>query len=196
MPAWVEGDSIFGMEGAVVWLTGIPATGKTTIARLLRDELTSRDIPTLLLDSDELRRVMTPAPTYSDEERDTFYRTVGTIAQLAAEGGSVAIVAATAPKRSYRDRVRRAVESFVEVLLICDPELLELRDPKGLYERAKAGTIRNLPGYDLPYEDPRAPELIFDTGRTSSTEIAMAILRLLEKRAEDGLTEGRPHVRV
>ena len=184
------------MEGAVVWLTGIPATGKTTVARILRDELTSRDVPTLLLDSDELRRVMTPEPTYSDEERDVFYRTIGYVAKLASDGGSVVIIAATAPKRSYRDRVRAEVESFVEVLLICDPELLEMRDPKGLYAKAKAHEIQNLPGYDLPYEDPLAPELIFDSGRTSSTEIAMAILRLLEKRAEEGLTEGRPPVRA
>ena len=185
------------MEGAVVWLTGIPATGKTTVARILRDELTSRDVPTMLLDSDELRRVMTPAPTYSEEERDIFYRTIGYVAELAANGGSVVVIAATAPKRSYRDHVRGKVESFVEVLLICDPEILELRDVKGLYARAKTGEIHGLPGYDLPYEDPRQPELIFDSGRTSSTEIAMAILRLLEKRAEDAaLTTAHPHVRA
>jgi adenylylsulfate kinase len=171
------------MEGAVVWLTGIPATGKTTVARVLLDELTSRDVPTMFLDSDELKRVMTPQPTHSEEERDAFYATIGHVAKLAAEGGSVAIVAATAPKRSYRDRVREQVESFVEVLLICDPEILELRAPKKPYAKA-----------ELPYEDPREPELIFDSGRTSATEIAMAILRLLEKRAEGGgLTADHPH---
>jgi adenylylsulfate kinase len=185
------------MEGAVVWLTGIPATGKTTVAQILRDELTSRDVPTLLLDSDDLRRVMTPNPSYSDEERDTFYATIGHVASLAAHGGSVVIVSATAPKRTYRDHVRAQVESFVEVLLICDPEVLELRDPKGLYAKAKSGEIHDLPGYDLPYEDPREPELIFDSGRTSATEIAMAILRLLEKRSEEGgLTAAPPHARV
>src|SRR5688572_13606926 len=150
------------MEGAVVWLTGIPATGKTTVARVLLDELTSRDVPTLFLDSDDLRKVMTPEPTYSEEERDIFYAMIGHVAKLGAEGGSVVIVAATAPKRIYRDRVREQVESFVEVLIICDPEILERRDPKGLYAKAKAGEVRDLPGYDLPYEDPRAPELIFD----------------------------------
>src|SRR5688572_19061747 len=168
------------MEGAVVWFTGIPATGKTTVAAILRDELTSRDVPTLMLDSDDLRRVMTPNPTYSEEERDAFYATIGRVAELAAQGGSVVLISATAPKRLYRDRVRAVVDSFVEVLLICDPEIIELRDPKGLYAKAKAGKVKNLPGYDLPYEDPREPELIFDTGRTSATEIAMAILRLLE----------------
>jgi adenylylsulfate kinase len=161
------------MEGAVVWLTGIPATGKTTVARILKDELTSRDVPTLLLDAGELRKVMTPSPTYSEEEQDAFYATIGHVAELAAEGGSVVVVAATAPKRTYRDRVRERVESFVEVLLICDPEILELREAKTLSSRA-----------ELPYEDPRDPALIFDSGRTSATEIAMAILRLLQKRAE------------
>ena len=172
------------MEGAVVWLTGIPATGKTTIASVLLDELTSRDVPTLFLDGGELRKVMTPVPTYSEEERDTFYATIGHVAKLAAEGGSVAIVAATAPKRSYRDRVRGQVENFVEVLLICDPETLDLRAPPGIDPKTQ----------ELPYEDPREPELIFDSGRTSATEIAMAILRLLEKRAEGGgLTADHPH---
>ncbi len=184
------------MEGAVVWLTGIPATGKTTVASVLRDELTSRDVPTLMLDSDDLRRVMTPAPTFSEAERDVFYATIGHVAALAARGGSVVLIAATAPKRVYRDRVRANVDNFAEVLLICDPEVLELRDIKGLYAKAKVGEIHDLPGYDLPYEDPRTPELIFDTGRTSAAEIAMAILRLLEKRAEGGFTADRPHVRA
>jgi adenylylsulfate kinase len=161
------------MEGAVVWLTGIPATGKTTVARILKDELTSRDVPTMFLDSDALRAVMMPAPSGTEEERDVFYATLGHVAALGAEGGSVVVVAAAAPKRIYRDRVRQRVESFVEVLLICDPEILELR---GTHAVSKPS--------DLPYEDPRDPELIFDSGRTSATEIAMAILRLLQKRAE------------
>jgi adenylylsulfate kinase-like enzyme len=140
------------MKAAVVWLTGVPGSGKTTVARLLRDELTSRDVSTLLLDHDN--------PTSED---DAFYASIAEVARLAFLSGSVVILAATAPKRVHRDRVRASVGSFVEVLLIREHELGE---------------------DDPPYEDPEGPELIFDTDGLAATEISMAILRMLEKRSE------------
>lgn len=184
-----------GSPGAVVWLTGLPASGKTTVARILESELASRDAVTLMLDSDDLRRVMTPSPSFDEKERDIFYATIGRIAQLGARGGAIVIVAATGPKRAYRDRVRSGVDRFAEVLLIADPEVLEARDPKGLYRAARAGTITTLPGVGVPYEDPLAPELVFDTGRTAAHEIAMAIVRLLQHQ-DDPITSDPPRVRA
>lgn len=167
--------------GSVVWLTGLPATGKTTIARILESELGDRGVVTLLLDSDDLRSVLTPQAAYTDDERDRFYGAVGHLAELGARGGALVLVAATAPKRVYRDRVRARVDEFVEVLLICDPTKLEQRDPKGLYARAKAGEISRLPGRGAPYEDPVSPELVFDTARTSARSVAAEILDHLER---------------
>jgi adenylylsulfate kinase len=164
------------VRGAVVWLTGLPATGKTTLARLIEGELAARGVVTLVLDSDDLREVLTPRPTYSEAERDWFYAAIGRLAELGANGGAVVLIAATGPKRSYRDRVRERVERFIEVLLICDPERLEERDPKGLYARLRRGEIANLPGRDAPYEDPRTPELVFDTARSTAAEIAGEIV--------------------
>lgn len=166
--------------GAVVWLTGLPATGKSTIARSLERRLAEEGVVTLLLDSDDLRSALTPDASYTDEDRDRFYAAVGHIAELGAQGGAVVIVAATAPRRAYRNEVRSRVERFVEVLLICDPTELERRDPKGLYARARAGEITRLPGRGVPYEDPAAPELVFDTARTSASTIAAEIRGYLD----------------
>ena len=172
-------------EGGVVWLTGLPATGKTTIARILERELRKRGAATLMLDSDDLRSVLTPEPTYSESERDRFYAVIGHLADLGARGGAVVLVAATAPKRAYRDRVRERVERFVEVLLICSPDVLERRDPKGLYARWRKGEIANLPGRDATYEDPASPELVFDTGRSLPSDIAREILEELDRPSDE-----------
>jgi adenylylsulfate kinase len=168
-------------SGAVVWLTGLPATGKSTVARILETELSAAGVATLVLDSDDLRSVLTPQATFSEAERDFFYGAVGHLAELGAKGGAVVIVAATAPKRCYRDRVREHVARFIEVLLICTPELLEERDPKGLYARFAKAEIANLPGRDAAYEDPTSPELVFDTSRSRAIDIAKEIADELER---------------
>lgn len=173
------------LEGTVIWLTGLPATGKTTLGELLHQELRTRSLPTLWLDSDDLRSVMTPTPTYSEAERDVFYGTLGHVATLAADSGIVVIVSATGCKRRYRDRVRAEVLRFEEILLICDPETLRRRDPKGLYRRAAGGSITSLPGIGAPYEDPMAPEMVLDTGMGSPRELTELILRHLESKGSE-----------
>ncbi len=150
--------------GLVVWLTGRPASGKSTLARALETRLRARGLATLWLDSDSLRRILTPEPTYDDAERKRFYGALAHLAALAAAGGAVAIVSATAARRAYRDACRAAVgDRFVEVWVRCDLETLRARDPKGLYGRAARDTITRLPGVGVPYEPPEAPELVLDT---------------------------------
>lgn len=173
----------------VVWLTGLPAVGKSTVAEHLRVRLQQSGKWVLVLDSDDLRKWLTPSPTYDDAERDQFYRVVGRFAGLASSSGAIAVVAATAPKRVYRDAVRHDADRFVEVLLTANAELLEARDPKGLYAKVKSGEIKRLPGRGAPYEAPSHPELSFDTGKVEAAAIAQQIFDYL---ADDRKTLSDP----
>lgn len=170
------------MKGRVVFLTGAPASGKTTVAKLLLERLEAVGIPTLWLDSDDLRTVLTPNATYSDEERDQFYGAIAHLALLGVQGGVTVVISATANRRRYRDVIRAQVPDFTEVLLECPPELRIERDPKGLYAQAREGSIDLLPGFGVPYEAPEHPELIIDNGAVPATLAADRIMAILERR--------------
>lgn len=165
-----------GRHGAVIWLTGRPASGKTTVAAVVIERLRAAGVATLWLDSDDLRTVLTPAPTYSDAERDAFYGALGHLAKLGAAGGVTVVVSATAPRRRYRDEVRRAVPHFLEVYLTAPLSELTRRDPKGLYAATRVGAVERLPGLGADYEEPLAPELVIPTERTSFEEAAEHVL--------------------
>jgi adenylylsulfate kinase len=169
--------------GSVIWLTGLPATGKTTLARALGNALRARRVATLWLDSDALRPVLTPHATYTDAERDHFYGMLGHLALLAAEGGVTVVVSATANRRAYRDAVRAKAARFCEVHLTCSPEALRGRDIKGLYAGSAAGHITNLPGLGAGYEPPLRPELTFETDHVAPAEAAEAVLKTLAEAA-------------
>jgi adenylylsulfate kinase len=102
-----------------VWLTGLPAAGKSTIARALAAELTTRGIRPAVLESDALRAIFTPQPTYSEEERDTFYGSLAFVGSLLFEHGVPVILDATANRRRHRDRARATIPRFIEVLVEC-----------------------------------------------------------------------------
>lgn len=156
---------IAGLRGAVFWLCGVPASGKTTLAAGLVAALRAADVDVLWLDSDDLRAVMTPEGDYGPRDRAVFYATVAHLAIRAAEGGVTVVISATAASRAPRDRVRAAVARFVEVWLTCDPSALRGdRDVKGLYAAADAGEITRLPGVGVAFEPPiHADALRFDT---------------------------------
>ena len=167
------------MSGAVVWITGVPASGKTTLARGLVAELQRRGVVTLWLDSDDLRGVI-PAD-YSESGRDAFYGALGHIARLGAEGGSLVIVSATASRRRYRDQARAQVMRFFEIYLRCDPAALRgERDIKGLYARADAGELDALPGASAPFEPPEDAQLTLDTEALDARAVLAQATRWLE----------------
>jgi adenylylsulfate kinase len=170
------------LQGTVLWLTGPPATGKTTVAAGLLEQLHRREIITLWLDSDDLRNVFTPHPTYSPEERDVFYASVGHIAKRAAEGGVTVVISATASRRCYRDHLRQKVPRFVEIELTASPETLRSRDIKGLYKMADGGQITQLPGAGAEYERPLRPELSLDADRYSPAELVEMVMHWLESQ--------------
>jgi adenylylsulfate kinase len=149
-------------HGVVVWFTGLPASGKTTLAANVSERL-ARVLRCVVLDSDQVRDVL-GVKGYRQAERDDFYAVLGRIAVMLAQQGHVVLVAATAPRRSYRDDVRRATAKFVEVYVATTREDAEARDRKGLYARARAGQAPTLPGLGADYEAPTEPEVIAHGG--------------------------------
>ena len=167
-------------DGAVLWITGLPASGKSTLARVLLETFEADGKVTLWLDSDDLRHFITPAATYSMEERDLFYRAVGHFAILSARGGALVVVSATAPRQHYRDRVRHQVPRFVEIYLACDEAQRRARDFKGLYAKQDDGVISQLPGVGAQYEPPRHPELGLDSTYDDPAALATTVLAWMQ----------------
>lgn len=169
--------TIHGVSPAfAIWLTGLPASGKSTIVAALVPHLEGLGRPIEVLESDAVRRVLTPSPTYSPMERDLFYRALAFMgARLAAHGVTV-VFDATATKRAYRDFARSLIPQFMEVAVECPLELCMQRDHKGTYNRGQRGESSTVPGLQEPYEAPLRPELTIDTTRTSANEAAGKVL--------------------
>jgi adenylylsulfate kinase len=165
-----------------VWLTGLPASGKSTVARALSAELGGRGIRAAVLESDVLRREITPNAKYGDAERDAFYATLAYLARVLVLHNVPVIVDATANRRAYRDRARRAIPRFLEVHVRCPLAVCQARDPKGIYRRGVAGTALNVPGVSAPYEPPLAPEVVVDGERDDAAVAARRIVSALEKK--------------
>lgn len=165
------------LAGTCVWLTGLPAAGKTTLAGALAEALSVRGVPAVVIDGDVLRRGPCADLGFSPADRAENVRRAGVYAADVARRGAVAIAALVSPQRAARDAVRAcfAPGCFVEVWLRCPVEVCAARDPKGLYAGARAGLVRELTGVDAPYEPPVAPELVLDTA-TSPIEACLASL--------------------
>jgi adenylylsulfate kinase len=159
--------SIEIQPGFAIWLTGLPASGKTTLAYALRARLLRPGTAIQILDSDELRRQLTPKPTYSPQERDWFYGMIVFLAELLTRNGVNVLIAATAPRRAYREAARRRLARFAEVYVACSAEVCRARDPKGLWQQAEQGEITTLPGQGMVYEPPEAPQVQVDTTHLS-----------------------------
>jgi adenylyl-sulfate kinase len=151
--------------GQVVWLTGLPSAGKTTLARAVGHRLRARGLPVELLDGDVVRRELWPELGFSRDARDTNVRRVGFIAELLARHGVVVIVALVSPYAAARAELRAKLSGFLEVFVDCPIEECVRRDVKGLYARARAGVARGVTGIDDPYEPPASPEVVVHTDR-------------------------------
>jgi len=165
--------------GWTIWLTGLPGAGKTTLARGLQEFLWRRGTAAVVLDSDAARPVLAPEAGYSGPARDRFYGQLVALARLLNQEGANVIVAATAHRRAYRAEARLALAPrFAEVWVRCSPAVCRERDPKGLYARAAAGEITDLPGLHVPYEPPDAAEVIVDSDREP---VEVAVERILRQ---------------
>jgi adenylylsulfate kinase len=164
-----------------IWITGIPSSGKSTITCELVTLLHELDIYPAVLESDSLRKVLTPEPTYRPAERDRFYQQMADLGALIARGGAPVIFDATANRRYYRDRARSSIPRFLEILIACPIEECMKRDPKGIYAAAVSGTATHVPGIQTEYEIPLAPDLTLD-GRLPARDNASRIIELLRQR--------------
>lgn len=164
--------------GAVAWVTGLPASGKSTFAARLRARLRAAGRAAVVLDGDAVRGALVPPPGYDDAGRAAFYEALGNLAvALAAEDADLAvIVAATAHRRAFRDRVRGRAGRFVEVLVDVPAEVCAARDPRGLWARARGGGAPALPGAGVAYERPLAPEVVASGGEDAAAVEAAALL--------------------
>ncbi len=167
-------------QGFAVWITGIPASGKSSIARELAQKLRNLGAVVAVLESDELRKILTPHATYSSEERDRFYQTLAQLGELLTRNGINVVFDATANKRGYRDGARFLIPRFLETYVQCPVDVCMRRDPKGIYSRAKAGDTATVPGIQAPYEPPLNPELTLD-GQGSPERSADIILDELKR---------------
>jgi len=168
-------------QGFAIWITGIPASGKSSLTRELVKRLAERGVSAVVLESDEMRKILTPVPTYGEEERDAFYRSLAQVGGLITRSGVPVIFDATANKRVYRDYARTLIPRFVEIYVKCPLEICMQRDPKGTYGRAIRGEARSVPGIQATYEPPRSPDITLD-GRNPTEESADAVIDLLQRQ--------------
>ncbi|QOJ35981.1 MAG: adenylyl-sulfate kinase [Nitrospira sp.] len=165
-----------------LWLTGLPASGKSSIVASLTPRLQALGLDAEVLESDELRRILTPTASYSQEERDVFYRAMTFMgSRLLAHGVNV-IFDATASRQVYRDFARSLIPQLLEVSIDCPLEVCMARDKKGTYQRGLAGESSTVPGLQVPYEKPAKPDLTIDTTVLSSDGAAEQILALIQAR--------------
>ncbi len=142
-------------RGCVVWLTGLPSSGKSTLALRVRSRLIEAGQTVALLDGDAVRAALVPPPGYDDAARDGFYATLGKLAALLARQGLIVLVPATAHRRGWREQARGLAPAFLEVYVRTDFDECRRRDTKGLYHRSPAA----LPGAGITYEPPPAPDV-------------------------------------
>ncbi len=168
----------------VLWITGLPGCGKSTVALKVKELLPD----TAVLRMDDLRKIVTPSPTYSDDEREHVYRALVYTAKTLYDAGQNVIIDATGNKRTWRQLARELIPAYMEVYLECPVELCIEREktrtdthaaPKNIYEKGQAGWP--VPGINVPYEAPEQPELIIYTEKEPPDKAAEKIVKMIQK---------------
>jgi len=176
-------EKFLNQRGVTVWLTGLSASGKSTVATIIEEKLLARQKFAYRLDGDNIRHGLNKNLGFSAEDRAENIRRIGEVAKLFTDAGIIAITSFISPYKADRDAVRASLKTgeFIEVHLDVSLDGAEARDPKGLYKKARAGLIKNFTGVDDPYEAPTNPELYIDTEKTSPDDAADQIIALLEQ---------------
>lgn len=170
------------IQGYVIWLTGRPAAGKTTIAHGLEAALEKLAVPAELLDGDELRGWLSTDLGFTREDREIHIRRVVNIAKLLSRHGIVVIVALVSPYGTARQWARATLSNYIEVYVRCSFEKAASRDTKDLYRRALEGSLKHFTGVDDPYEEPVKPDVLVDTEIESAEVAVNRIVRELLRR--------------
>lgn len=171
-----------GHRGATLWLTGLSASGKSTLARALESALFARGCQVYVLDGDNIRHGLNRDLGFSPADRTENIRRIGEVAKLFADLGAIAVTAFISPYRTDRDGVRAINQpgEFIEIYVACDLATCETRDPKGLYVKARRGEIAEFTGVSAPYEAPDNPELVVRTDRQTVDECVAQMIEYLE----------------
>ncbi len=179
-----ERERLLGRRGCTVWLTGLSASGKSTIACRLEQLLLERGAAAYVLDGDNIRHGLNRNLGFSPEDRSENIRRVGEVAKLFTDACNIVITAFISPFREDREQVRRmmAPGDFIEVYIDTPLEVCEARDPKGLYRKARAGQIPEFTGISAPYEPPLAAELVVRTPDRTVDACAQQIIDHLVSR--------------
>lgn len=177
----VDRQQLNGHRSAILWFTGLSASGKSTISVALEAALYERGIRTYRLDGDNVRFGLNKNLGFSQEDRKENIRRIGEVSKLMIDAGLLTLTAFISPYREDRKQVRNLVEKgeFIEVYLKANLETCEERDPKGLYKKARLGEIKGFTGIDAPYEKPDGPEITIDTNRLSVVESVNVIIEYL-----------------
>ncbi len=170
-------------KGVVIWLTGLSGSGKSTIAVALQGMLFEMGCHVYVLDGDNIRHGLNRNLGFSPQDRTENIRRIGEVAKLFADSGCIAITSFISPYRKDRNEARKVVAKgdFIEVFVNADLSICEERDPKGLYKKARQGIIKEFTGISAPYEEPEAPEIFLDSGKSDVQESVQTIIDYLKK---------------
>jgi len=179
------------MGGWAIWITGLPGSGKSTVADAVVRRLRRQHIRTQLLSIDMVRKVLTPHPSYSGEERTMVYGTLVLLAHLLTQNNTNVIIDATANRRRYRDSARKRIRRFGEVYLKCPLQVCMKRErtrkerfgaPSRIYLKGRKGASKTVPGVGVPYEEPLSPEVTLDTSRLDADECAKRVVSFIQRK--------------
>ena len=177
-------EQLHGHGGAVLWFTGLSASGKSTLAHAVEEALHQQQCRTFVLDGDNVRHGLNKDLGFSIEDRDENLRRVGETCKLFLEAGTIVLAAFISPLRKEREMLRSLMPhgNFLEIYCEAPVEVCEQRDPKGLYERARKGEIQEFTGISSPYEPPENPDLTVKTGQVSLEYGVQEVLKMLMSR--------------
>jgi adenylylsulfate kinase len=189
---WSEGnitkedrERLLGQKGAVLWFTGLSASGKSTIAHAVEEALFERGRISYVLDGDNVRHGLNKNLGFTAGDREENIRRIGEVAKLFVETGIVVMTAFISPYRADRDKARALFKAgeFIEIYVKIPIEVAEQRDPKGLYKKARAGEVKEFTGISAPYEEPFDSEIILDTSLLTVDQCRDKIIfNLIERR--------------
>lgn len=170
-----------GHKGLTIWFTGLSASGKSTIANCLEEKLFKMGCHAMVLDGDNIRHGLNKNLGFSKEDREENIRRIGELAKLLTSKAIINIAAFISPFRADRNKARALQDEgdFIEVFIKCPIEVCEERDPKGFYQKARAGIIKDFTGVSQPYEEPESPELLIDSSLKDADQCADDIISYL-----------------
>ena len=176
-------------KGWCIWLTGLPGSGKTTIAKELKNILKKHAICAQIVSSDVLRKFVTPNPKYTEEERELVYRAIVFTSKLLTENGVNVIIDATGNRRRFRELARKEIQNFAEAYVKCSLKVCMEREskrideyaPRDIYKKGLEGKSLTVPGLGVPYEEPVNPEIIIDSERLNPSTCAQIVFDYIRK---------------